>query len=297
MRSAIAILTYRRLGALQEMLKGVEQHCQGYPVAIFEDCGYADGTRPFLAYCPGRPRDELMAVEHPFSSNITAFLATRNLGVSGNSNRALKWFMDGDCDHLLLCNDDLHVLGDFPAFYGQAHRDLGQGLFCFNDFWESPTHRWIIARSRGYRIKVFPRMTGIMMSVTRTAVNKVGYFDTRFGKFGEEHCDWTNRMRMANEMQMDGLVQTCLDVEPAQPNGDPGAPVLQHQNVPTSVQGPEREQEDKIAAERIRQAAERYATEHFYRPFSLVWQAHVGNVGEHGIKAEEIPNYAQVTSS
>lgn len=298
MKSAIAVITYNRLGALQEMLNGLELHCQKHPIAIFEDCG-RDGTRDFLShYTVGKERPELMAIQHSFTQGTEAFLATQNLGVAGNSNRALKWFMDEtDADHLCLCNDDLHVLGDFPAFYSQAHRDLGVGCFCFNDFWESPTHRWIIARSRGYRLRVFPRMTGIMMSVTRHTVNKVGYFDTRFGRFGEEHCDWTNRIRMAKEMTLDGIDQMCLDVEPTLPTGEPAPPVLRHQVVETSLQGVERLREDAIAAQKIREAALRYAVEHYYRPFSLVWSSHVGGVGQRGIKSEEIPFYKPVARS
>ncbi len=305
MTSAIAILTYRRLPALETMLAGLAQHCQSYPIAVFEDCGQADGTAAFLrdGHFQCEPREDLMAehwVSDGHNPNVVvrdAFLGMRNLGVAGNSNRALKWFMDGGWDHLCLCNDDLHVLGDFVAFYKQAHEDLGPGCFCFNDFWDSPTHRWIIARSRGYRIKVFPRMTGIMMSLLRRTVNKVGYFDTRFGKFGEEHCDYTNRIRFAKEMQLDGLDQACLDVEPTLPNGEAGQPLLKHQDVETSVKGPERLREDAIAARAIKEAASRYALEHYYRPFSLVHQAVVGNVGERGISSADIPNYKMVTCS
>lgn len=296
MTSAIAILTYRRIGALQTMLEGIQAHCP-YPVAIFEDCGLADATSEYLSRTPGTRREDMMAFEHQFAPSIQAFVGQRNLGVSGNSNRAIKWFMDGGWDHLCLCNDDLHVLGDFAKFYAQAHEDIGPGCFCFNDFAEWPSHRWIIARSRGYRVKVFSQMTGIMMSLLRRTVNKVGYFDTRFGKFGQEHCDYTNRIRFAKEMQIDGLDQACLDVEPTLADGSAGPPVLRHQNVPTSVQGIERERENKLADQRIREAAERYATEHYYRPFSLVWPTVVGGVDDRGIKVEDIPKYARVTCS
>ncbi len=299
MTSAIAIITYRRLHALKAMLEGLEKHCSQYPIAIFEDCGNADGTAQFLKQ--GRTlvdeHDDLLAshyadTERLTSRQIHAFLGTQNLGVSGNSNRAIKWFEDGGWDHLCLCNDDLLVLGDFVAFYRQAHKDLGPGFFCFNDFWESPTHRWIIARSRGYRIKVFPRMTGIMMSITRRAISKVGYFDTRFGKFGEEHCDYTYRMRFAKEVQLDGLDQMCLDVEPTLANGQPGPPVLKHQEVETSVTGDYRKKCDAEAAIAIKRAAERYNVEHFYRPFALLPPGLVS-----GMKAEELPKYLAVTSS
>ena len=617
--TAIAILTFRRLRALQEMLNGLAANCPDYRIGIFEDCGLRDGTSAFLARGPAIDRDDLLATKHQFAYNIDAFLGKRNLGVSGNSNRAIKWFLDEtDCEHLCLCNDDLHVLGNFAALYHRAHRDLGCEFFCFNDFWDSPSHRWIIARCRGYRLKVFPRMTGIMISTLRKTVNEVGYFDTRFGKFGEEHCttgdtlvwmgdytfkpiseikvgesvigwqqreepvqrpdalnkaswttrelcrsivekvgthtapvvrvlfesgasvtctedhawalfydhktgykygfpelgrvltkvvtpqqwpvdddyrkgyvkgaldgdgsyrenevvlrvqnadftskfrtfltalgvvfsekydegtgllitrllgnpktfdfwknwepvttsawrgwlggvydaegsgrtigqsqsvnpdvcakiyrgldlfgfehytqehqicikggrsellrfwclarpvchykidakmltgrfkkpdkiigllhleptavyglkttsgnyiaggyaskncDWNNRMRAAKKIQLDGLDQPCLDVEPALPDGSAGPALLRHQNVPSSLDGEERKREDAIAIERIRQAAERYTSEHYYRPFSLVWPTHIGGLATTGIKRADVPGYQAVVSS
>lgn len=292
-KSAIAILTYRRLPALKAMLVGLETNCRDYPTAIFEDCGQ-DATGQFLSTGTRRRRDDLMAYQHDFSllRNSVSFVGQRNLGVAGNSNRAIKWFMDEtDADHLLLCNDDLYVLGDFAKFYQTAHNDLGTQFFAFTDFWDSPTHRWVICRSRGYKVKVFPRMTGIMMSTSRAMIEKVGYFDTRFGKFGEEHCDWTNRIRFLGGIQLDGMDMPCLDVEP---NGDP---VLKHQDCPTSVTGEERKREDAISVERMREAAQRYTTQSHHRPFTLVWPTHVGGVAEKGIAAADIPNYQTVTSS
>jgi glycosyltransferase involved in cell wall biosynthesis len=299
MKSAIAVITFRRLHALQRMVEGLRAHCPQYPTAIFEDCGQTDGTVSWFEKTAtnhglSRYREDLMATQHPMGERLTAFAGHINLGVAGNSNRALKWFMDEtDADHLLLCNDDLEVLGDFAAFYGQAHRDLDIGFFAFNDFWESPTHRWIIARSRGYRLKLFRRMTGIMMSVTRQIVNKAGYFDTRFGKFGEEHCDWTNRIRFCGGVRLDGVDQWCIDVEPTAADGSAAPPVLRHQDVETSMSGPERAYEDKLSVQKMAEAAERYRSEPPYRPFSLVWPSHAG-VGASGIKLDEMPGYTRI---
>ena len=289
-KSAIAILTYRRLPALKAMLAGLDTNCRDYDTAIFEDCGH-DATGQALSVGTRHRRDDLIAYQHSLTTNVTAFIGQQNLGVAGNSNRAIKWFMDEtDADHLCLCNDDLFILGDFPKFYRTAHNDLEVGFFAFTDFWESPTHRWVICRSRGYKVKVFPRMTGIMMSTSRQMIAKVGYFDTRFGKFGEEHCDWTNRMRYEGGMKLDGMDMPCLDVEPDQP-------VLKHQDVETSVTGEERKREDAISIERMRDAALRYQTVSHYRPFTLVWPTHVGGVSDKGVATEDIPKYQTVTSS
>lgn len=280
MKSAIAILTYRRLHALNAMMLGIEQHCPQYQTAIFEDCGQRDATSVYLtqgrhpAKCP-----ELMATQwFPVADdgsgthypNAKVFMGDQNLGVTGNSNRALAWFMNGDWDHLLLCNDDLFVNGDFAKFYGQAHADLGIGMFCFCDFTQaSPaisgtpeSYKWTTYRARGYGIKFLPRFTGIMMSITRELVEKVGYFDAEFGKFGEEHCDYTIRCRMAGGIRYDNQDMNCLDVE---------HDFLKHQDVETSMKGAARKQADEEARQVMARAAHEYRYRHFYRPFRLTY--------------------------
>lgn len=183
MKSAIAVITYRRFHALKEIMDGIAKHCPMYRTAVFEDCGNRDNTADMLQQ--GRtpePRPELMATEYVVPEeepskaiwpNAQVFMGDRNLGVAGNCNRALKWFMDSGCDHLCLCNDDLFVTGDFVKFYSKAHTDLSVGLWCFCDFTEaSPaisgpaeTYKWTTYPWRGYKVKLLPRMTGIMMSI------------------------------------------------------------------------------------------------------------------------------------
>lgn len=313
MKSAIAILTYRRLPALQEMVNGIDKHCSHYPLAIFEDCGQRDGTSRAMSV--GRkpvPRPDLLADEMVLTpegeQNLLTeeekllgtkpnaarhFLGTENLGVSGNSNRAIKWFMDEtDADHLCLCNDDLHVLGDFVSFYRSGHTDLDVGMFCFcpsGGVYDHDSYKWVTVRSRGYAIRLMPRLTGIMISITRKLIEKVGYFDTRFGKFGEEHCDYTYRCRFAGGIRLDGQDQGCLDLEPA---GWPEKALLKHQEVETSMKGPDRQQADMEASKAMREAASRYSYEHYYRPFSLKKLTVAGTFGKHpGIPLEDLKGY------
>ena len=280
MKSAIAILTYRRLHALSTMMSGVQLHCPQYQTAIFEDCGQRDGTVELLT--KGRDalaRPEMLANEYVYSDptreanwgNARVFVGERNLGVTGNSNRALKWFMDQtDCDHLLLCNDDLLVTGDFAKTYASAHTDLEVGMFCFCDFTkESPaisgkpeSYKWTTYRCRGYGVKFLPRFTGIMMSVTRELVEKIGYFDPEFGKFGEEHCDYTIRARMAGGIRCEGQDMNCLDIEHN---------TLSHQDVETSMSGVARVHADKEASHVMQRAAFEYRFRHFYRRYNIAY--------------------------
>jgi GT2 family glycosyltransferase len=276
-KSLIGILTYRRLEALKKMLEGVEQHCPQYACVIAEDCGQRDNTADFL--CAGRTAEakpDLMAtvytavngidgVNYP---NVQVCMGERNLGVAGNSNRILKTFMDGEWDHLCLCNDDLLVTGDFVKFYAQAHQDLGVEMFCFCDFTEaSPaisgapeTYKWTTYRVRGYEVKFLPRFTGIMMSVTRKLVEKIGFFDAEFGKFGEEHCDYTIRARLAGGIRCEGQDMNCLDV---------GHDFLKHQDAATSVTGAVRMAANAEANQIMQRASFEYRFRHYYRPFRL----------------------------
>jgi len=279
MKSAIAILTYNRVHALQTELEGIFQHCSQYPLAIFEDFGWRDGTEAYL--CKGsrrhKERKDLLAVEWR-NPRFTAFLGTKNLGVAGNSNRALKWFMDEtDADHLFMINDDLHILGDVVSWYAQAHQDLEVGLLCFCDFLEK-SYRWLTVRSRGYHVKLLPRMTGILMSQTRATVEKVGYYDTRFGKFGEEHCDYTNRLRLGGQINLDGAMQPCLDVEHYR-LGEKQRILMKHQEVQTSVVGTERRRADAEAVTAMQAAAISYRNQDIYRPFAL-WTPKWAGVGK-----------------
>lgn len=273
MKSAIAILTYNRVGALATVLAGTSQFCSHYPLAVFEDCGQRDRTEKYLlggAEFVGHD-DELWADKYQVPNTkapLLSFMGTTNLGVTGNTNRALRWFMtQTDCDHLCILNDDLHVLGDFPKLYGDAHADLGVELFCFNDF-PGEDYRWITTRQRGYEVHIFRRYTGIMMSVTRELVDKIGYYDPDFGRFGEEHCDYTNRARFAGGIQLNGQDQACLDVAPSA-GGKSTDPVLKHQEVPTSMQGMARHKADQDASDTMRYASWSYRNRNVYREFML----------------------------
>ena len=293
MKSAIAILTFNRVNVLAEMLSGIRQHCPQYPLAVFDDLSNLDGTERFLkeGMTHRADRADLMAEQwvgpEPLHGR-SHFLGTRNLGVTGNSNRALKWLMDEtDAEHFILCNDDLHVAGDFVQFYGKAHADLQVGMFCFCDFTHHPSYRWVDVKRRGYNIKLCPRMTGIMISVHRKVVEQIGYFDAAFGKFGEEHCDWTNRARLKGAITLDGMMQTQIDLHHYL-MGQPEVSLLKHQEVETSMKGPARQQADRESVGAMENAGQSYRYRDVYRPFRLHIPKFSGATREAGIPTEQI---------
>jgi GT2 family glycosyltransferase len=301
-KSAIAVLTYNRQSVLDIELNGLSKHCKQYPTAVFEDCGYADGTRGFLKMghdsTPPKWRPDLMADEYPSlygRSNCKVFLGARNLGVSGNSNRALKWLVDEtDADHFCLVNDDLEVHGDFVDFYRKAHMDLGVGMLNFCDF-TGPTYRWVDIKKRGFHVKLCPRMTGIMMSFTREMINAIGYFDMSFGKFGEEHSDFTVRARLAGYISLDGTMQQQIDVHHHMV-GEPKVELIKHQECETSVTGVVRKQADAAAAVAMRAASEGYRHRHLYRPFCLSLPKYVGGTKSAGIPVDGLAPHGTIVT-
>lgn len=299
MSSAIAIITYNRAHALREMMRGINEHCAQYPTAVFDDLSNADGTEKYLrsGFSLHRRRPDLLADElicH--GQSVRHFLGTQNLGVTGNSNRALRWLMEEtNAEHFIICNDDLHVDGDFVRFYGEAHANLQVGMFCFCDFTHHPSYRWVDTCSRGYRIKLCPRMTGIMISVHRKVVERIGYFDSDFGKFGEEHCDWTNRARLAGAISLNGVMQTQIDLYHNLVD-QPERVLLRHQDVETSIKGSERKKADAEASRVMTSACESYRYRDIYRPYRLYTPRYVGATRDAGLPFPQLlSTYSHVT--
>lgn len=296
MKSFVAILTYRRRHALEVMLAGLQEHCGHYKTAIFEDAGNRDDTTAWLA--AGRtpePCPELRATKYVQGDligsmnalNADVYIGDCNLGVAGNSNRAIKAFMDTDCDHLLLCNDDLKVTGDFAKFYAAAHQDLGIGMFCYCPFDRASSaitgppssYKWTTYPLRGYGVKFLPRFTGIMISVTRALVEQIGYFDAEFGKWGEEHSDYTIRARLAGGIRLDGQDMNCLDVEHK---------LLDYQEVASSVTGIDRQRANAEASFIMQRAAFEYRHRHYYRPFRLAYPVSANGYSGVGLPCRQL---------
>jgi hypothetical protein len=276
-----------------------------YPIAIFDDASNLDNTTEWLK---GLPRADFAETPRPTVTSLTTpldhdletesflvncygmlaevFLGRSNLGVAGNSNRAIRWFERSTThSHLFLMNDDLVFHDDAVCAYAKAHEETGVGLFCFNNL-QDEDHRWITIKHKGYKLKSFKKMTGAVMSMTRDVVKKVGYFDPAFGKFGEEHCDYTNRARFLGFVQVDDKHYVCLDVEWP-------APMLDHQpGARPTVSEQDRETWGKIALDVMRtRTTNNYRLGMFYVPFSLRHVKYVGcNAGfDRGIPLRNLP--------
>lgn len=283
MKSAVAIITYNRLNALKTTVDGLVKHCGQYPLAIFDDCSMKDDTKNYLRSLLPDAEEELdrdILAKVRKDDKLKIGLGEYNLGVSAQSNRAIKWFMEEtDADHLCICNDDIHVLGDFIAFYAQAHADLNIHFWSFCDFtsehFRSTDIRITLENEKVYDVRIIQRMTGMMISVTRELINKIGYFDSSF-VFGEEHCDFQNRARYAGAMNLNGQMFMSLDLV-HQPKK-----LLTHQKVPSTVSSDDKAAYDEHATAMLTRSMSTLRAGNIYRPFEILNIERVGQVEGYG---------------
>ena len=141
------------------------------------------------------------------------------------------------------------------------------------------TYKWTVYPWRGYSLKFLPRFTGIMMSVTRALVEKIGYFDAIFGKFGEEHCDYTIRARMAGGIRLNNQDMNCLDVEHK---------LLKHQDVTSSMVGIPRQRADREASLIMQEAGRTYNCRNPHRPFRLFMPRNAAGYSGGGLRVQHL---------
>lgn len=280
MRSAVAVLTWNRIQGLANLLGSLNKLGSPLPfrLAVFEDSGYSDQTSRLLSGQGEFQYDRRYQAQRTHKpSEGEIFLGSTNLGVAGNSNRALRWFMEeSEADHLVLLNDDVAATGDFTATYREAHLKTGVGLFCFCRLPDIAVTRLPV---NGLNLLAHERMTGVGLSLTRALVERIGYFDLRFGKFGEEHCDYTNRARLAGQLRALNNDWLVLDVEHDQ---------LQHQEIPPCLPSAERAKRLELAESRARQTS--YSSVGLWRPCLLKYRP-VAGIGHAGINVDLLDGY------
>lgn len=287
MSSLLAVLTYNRRPVLEACLASLEEHCPEVQTVVFEDGGYMDDTVSWLTRGRGAVYEdkELETIEYMGLQGSSVFIGTANLGVAGNSNRALRYFMRSHHDHLLLCNDDILASGDFAELYEEAHRKTGIEMFCRTDI-DNPTtnHGWTTVPYCGYLLRISTRLTGNMLSLTKRVVREIGYFDTSFGHFGEEHNDYTYRASMSGLIQIDRETHTGVDIDHE---------LLRLQETDSSVPDRLKVLYSSEAVAAMQAARARYSFERHYRPFST---RHRPIIGTHdaGVRAEKLYGHVVV---
>lgn len=177
----IGILSYNRLGSIQRLVESIRKYTNLRRTAVFiSDESTSTDVREWLSQ----------------QTDIVCVLNEQRLGVAGNSNRLLRCL--SRFKHKLLLNDDVEVLAKgWESFYFDAMQKTGMHHFCFRQlgiygasgYNESQTIR------KGVTLRtVLDKPQGSVMALDGFAFETIGYFDERFGIYGSEHVDWSERV-------------------------------------------------------------------------------------------------------
>ena len=170
----VGVTTYNRKWKLQETLARLRAVTPEPFDLVVADDGSRDGTVEYLA---GTGLD---------------FVTGRNRGVAWNKNRALYTLFRRGHDAIVLLEDDA-----FPAeagwltMWAEAARRYDHMNYAGEWF---PPH--IFLRGDGSLDDPFvtSASTAQVSAFSRRAIERVGFFDTRFRGYGHEHVDLTQRM-------------------------------------------------------------------------------------------------------
>lgn len=114
-------------------------------------------------------------------------------GVAYRKNQNLKALKD--CDYIFLFDDDCYPINDeWETYFINVHKETGQHHFLFND---RKTHGFIMFTDH---FVVTPNTGGVFMFLTKQCVEKIGGFNEKFGLYGFEHADYSNRAHRAGLM-------------------------------------------------------------------------------------------------
>lgn len=132
--------------------------------------------------------DEPTNITHPYFFTLCG----QNMGVAYNKNRLLKWLRD--CDVVFLLEDDVEIKKPgWIDIYLNALEDTGKEHlnFLHEHYREDIHHIEEFDRTRiGYGKG---RLSGTFMVMTQNCITQLGGFNTRFGRYGYEHVDFTTR--------------------------------------------------------------------------------------------------------
>ncbi|MFE1600002.1 glycosyltransferase family 2 protein [Methylobacterium sp. ID0610] len=177
LRLGIGITTYNRAEALARTLERLAAHTRAPHAFFVADDGSQDDT---LAVLRGR------GVPH-----VTA----ANRGVAWNKNRALFYLHEvARCDVVILMEDDTFPQADaweepwIRAAVRFGHANLAGSWFA---------ERFVGGEGTPEDPVLCSDISGQCIAFSRPALQAVGYMDTRFGRYGFEHCDHSERMREA----------------------------------------------------------------------------------------------------
>ncbi len=181
----IGIISCNRLAQVRRLVEALQNHTFTPFHLVIADDGSVDGTAAWAR-----------------ESGIPV-MTGRNRGVAWNKNRALYWLMHRtSCEKLLLIEDDIHPVRD------GWERGWLEALERFGHLCYSPegahVPEQLVALHFGY--VALDWVGGALMAMTRKTVERVGYLDTRFQGYGDEHIEYSERCQRAGYYSHPGFV-------------------------------------------------------------------------------------------
>lgn len=174
MKVGLGITTFNRVLRLAKTIDAVKQFTETPMSLVVADDGSDDGTLSFLE-----------------SQNIDHF-STKNRGIAWNKNRLLYYFTEVErSDVVILLEDDTN-----PVSHCWERVWIESALRYGHMNYAGPWFRSSILSGAGTPQEPFRSLatSGQCVSFSRSALQTVGYMDTRFKAYGYEHGEHTTRL-------------------------------------------------------------------------------------------------------
>ena len=117
------------------------------------------------------------------TKDFTLYVAKDIPSVSQAKNECINALKD--CEHIFLFDDDCYPIAD-----GWADYFINSGLDHSCYMVEHPLFR-------GNIFSVYNDAKGVFMHITKEVVNQVGYFNTKYDRYGYEHAAYSHRINRA----------------------------------------------------------------------------------------------------
>jgi hypothetical protein len=112
--------------------------------------------------------------------------------ISHDKNKLIKEFYESGCEHIFIFDDDCFpIKKGWAEFFIGASEKTGIEHFVLC----KPDHNDLLEEGR--KISKYGTGTGCMLFLTRKVVEKVGYINSDYGKYGYEHSGYSWRIHRA----------------------------------------------------------------------------------------------------
>ena len=128
------------------------------------------------------------------NAGITVLRNANRSGVAANSNKLLR-HLDKHYWKLLL-NDDVEILRqDWNTWYFDAMEKTHMHHFCYRQIGVYGAQAGETVTCNNILLQVVnDKPHGAVLALDRHTIDKIGYFDEKFGEYGIEHVDWSTRV-------------------------------------------------------------------------------------------------------